>query len=103
VLKVRRTGTGSDQARSPPGASCSTRYGPTSPPAQGVVLSRSNIPQAFSMYSSAPMQRRVMSFTRGVLWSATVNASVASPTLLTVDFGTPSYKFTVNICTYLIF
>jgi hypothetical protein len=23
--------------------------------------------------------------------------------LLTVDFGTPSYKFTVNICTYLIF
>jgi hypothetical protein len=24
-------------------------------------------------------------------------------TLLTVDFGTPSYKFTVNICTYLIF
>jgi hypothetical protein len=22
--------------------------------------------------------------------------------LLTVDFGTPSYKFTVNICTYLI-
>jgi hypothetical protein len=24
-------------------------------------------------------------------------------TLLTVDFGTPSYKFAVNICTYLIF
>jgi hypothetical protein len=23
--------------------------------------------------------------------------------LLTVDFGTPSYEFTVNICTYLIF
>jgi hypothetical protein len=23
--------------------------------------------------------------------------------VLTVDFGTPSYKFTVNICTYLIF
>jgi hypothetical protein len=23
--------------------------------------------------------------------------------MLTVDFGTPSYKFTVNICTYLIF
>jgi hypothetical protein len=23
--------------------------------------------------------------------------------LLTVDFGTPSYKFTVNICTSLIF
>jgi hypothetical protein len=23
--------------------------------------------------------------------------------LLTVDFGTPSYKFIVNICTYLIF
>jgi hypothetical protein len=23
--------------------------------------------------------------------------------LLTVDFGTPSYKFTINICTYLIF
>jgi hypothetical protein len=23
--------------------------------------------------------------------------------LLTVDFGTPSYKFTVNICTYLKF
>jgi hypothetical protein len=23
--------------------------------------------------------------------------------LLTVDFGTPSYKFTLNICTYLIF
>jgi hypothetical protein len=23
--------------------------------------------------------------------------------LLTVDFGTPSYKFTVNICMYLIF
>jgi hypothetical protein len=22
--------------------------------------------------------------------------------MLTVDFGTPSYKFTVNICTYLI-
>jgi hypothetical protein len=23
--------------------------------------------------------------------------------MLTVDFGTPSYKFTINICTYLIF
>jgi hypothetical protein len=23
--------------------------------------------------------------------------------LLTVDFGTPSYKFTINICMYLIF
>jgi hypothetical protein len=23
--------------------------------------------------------------------------------VLTVDFGTPSYKFTINICTYLIF
>jgi hypothetical protein len=23
--------------------------------------------------------------------------------MLTVDFGTPSYEFTVNICTYLIF
>jgi hypothetical protein len=23
--------------------------------------------------------------------------------LLTVDFGIPSYEFTVNICTYLIF
>jgi hypothetical protein len=23
--------------------------------------------------------------------------------MLTVDFGTTSYKFTVNICTYLIF
>jgi hypothetical protein len=22
--------------------------------------------------------------------------------LLTVDFGTPSYEFTINICTYLI-
>jgi hypothetical protein len=23
-------------------------------------------------------------------------------TVLTVDFGTPSYEFTINICTYLI-
>jgi hypothetical protein len=23
--------------------------------------------------------------------------------MLTVDFGTPSYEFTINICTYLIF
>jgi hypothetical protein len=23
--------------------------------------------------------------------------------VLTIDFGTPSYKFTVNICMYLIF
>jgi hypothetical protein len=29
--------------------------------------------------------------------------SVGIASLLTVDFGTPSYKFTVNICTYLIF
>jgi hypothetical protein len=27
----------------------------------------------------------------------------SSLVLLTVDFGTPSYKFTINICTYLIF
>jgi hypothetical protein len=33
-----------------------------------------------------------------------VNPSLfLTPPLLTVDFGTPSYKFTVNICTYLIF
>jgi hypothetical protein len=29
--------------------------------------------------------------------------SNAGEDLLTVDFGTPSYEFTVNICTYLIF
>jgi hypothetical protein len=28
---------------------------------------------------------------------------IAAGPLSTVDFGTPSYKFTVNICTYLIF
>jgi hypothetical protein len=45
-------------------------------------------------------------------WTGTVTAlSLPSPLevqhrvaqVLTVDFGTPSYKFTVNICTYLIF
>jgi hypothetical protein len=41
--------------------------------------------------------------------SHVTNPKEASPngsecdTLLTVDFGTQSYNFTVNICTYLIF
>jgi hypothetical protein len=31
------------------------------------------------------------------------DVKTAAATLLTVDFGTPSYEFTANICTYLIF
>jgi hypothetical protein len=39
-------------------------------------------------------------------WFGDVRVASSSPsssTLLKVDFGTPSYEFTVNICTYLIF
>jgi hypothetical protein len=32
-----------------------------------------------------------------------LHAKMSALALLTVDFGTPSYKFTVNICTYVMF
>jgi hypothetical protein len=34
---------------------------------------------------------------------STTSTKCGGGVLLTVDFGTPSYEFTINICTYLIF
>jgi hypothetical protein len=69
----------------------------------GDSVSRCMIPWAQRIADAPLEQMPKISWGSAVLTDTYRRVCSAVMRLLTVDFGTPSYKFTVNICMYLIF